>query len=479
MGKWTTADIPDQTGRTAVITGANTGLGYETAAALAAKGAHVVLAVRNLEKGKAAADLITRATPGASVAIQELDLTSLESIRAAADELRSDHAAIDLLINNAGVMFTPKSTTKDGFELQFGTNHLGHFALTNLLLDRVLAVPGSRIVTVSSVGHRFARAIRFDDLQWERSYSRVGAYGQAKLANLMFTYELQRRLQGTNTIAVAAHPGGSRTELTRNLPPLVGRCDEVGGAALPERRDGCASDATRGDRSWRARRAVLRPRRIRRTAGLPEGRRVQRGLPRHRGAAPAVGGVGGAHFGGDCRRLNVAGWQAMSLIVPPYPPARYIEDQPEVSAWLRRAPENGGATRLRLVRPREVPLPGQPASHRRRLRPVPGRDRPQGRRTRARTSTGRCPRRSSCCREPSSCMTAPIGSTEHPNDFLYVPPGGIHGFRNEADEPTSILMLFAPGAPREHYFEGMAQLGDMTDEERREWFIANDNFFID
>ena len=207
MGKWTTADIPDQTGRTAVITGANTGLGYETAAALAAKGAHVVLAVRNLEKGKAAADLITRATPGASVAIQELDLTSLDSIRTAADELRSDHESIDLLINNAGVMMTPKSTTKDGFELQFGTNHLGHFALTNLLLDRVLAAPGSRIVTVSSVGHRFARAIRFDDLQWERDYSRIRAYGQSKLANLMFTYELQRRLRGTDTIAVAAHPG--------------------------------------------------------------------------------------------------------------------------------------------------------------------------------------------------------------------------------------------------------------------------------
>src|SRR6478736_5954157 len=164
MGNWTTADIPDQTGRTAVITGANTGLGYETAAALAAKGAHVVLAVRNVEKGKAAADL-----------------------------LRASHESIDLLINNAGVMFTPKSTTKDGFELQFGTNHLGHFALTSLLLDRVLAAPGSRVVTVSSVGHRFARrGIRFDDLQWERSYSRVGAYGQAKLANLLFTYELQR-----------------------------------------------------------------------------------------------------------------------------------------------------------------------------------------------------------------------------------------------------------------------------------------------
>jgi NAD(P)-dependent dehydrogenase (short-subunit alcohol dehydrogenase family) len=222
MTNWTTADIPDQTGRVAVVTGANTGLGYETASALAAKGAHVVLAVRNLEKGKAAADLIVRATPGASVVLQELDLTSLESIRDAAGELRSSHEQIDLLINNAGVMMTPKSTTKDGFELQFGTNHLGHFALTNLLLDRVLAVPGSRIVTVSSVGHRFARAgIRFDDLQWERGYSRVGAYGQAKLANLMFTYELQRRLQGTNTIAVAAHPGGSNTELMRNLPAAI------------------------------------------------------------------------------------------------------------------------------------------------------------------------------------------------------------------------------------------------------------------
>jgi NAD(P)-dependent dehydrogenase (short-subunit alcohol dehydrogenase family) len=222
MSKWTTADIPNQTGRTAVITGANTGLGYETASALAAKGADVVLAVRNLEKGKEAARRIEQANPGASVAVQGLDLSSLESVRAAADELKSRHDSIDLLINNAGVMFTPKETTKDGFELQFGTNHLGHFALTNLLLDRVLAAPGSRVVTVSSVGHRFARGgIRFDDLQWENSYSRVGAYGQAKLANLLFTYELQRRLQGTNTIAVAAHPGGSNTELARNMPAAL------------------------------------------------------------------------------------------------------------------------------------------------------------------------------------------------------------------------------------------------------------------
>jgi NAD(P)-dependent dehydrogenase (short-subunit alcohol dehydrogenase family) len=221
MTKWTTADIPDQTGRTAVITGANTGLGYETAAALAAKGAHVVLAVRNLEKGKEAARGIEQATPDAQVQLQELDLTSLESIREAAEELRTKHDQIDLLINNAGVMMTPKSTTKDGFELQFGTNHLGHFAFTGLLIDRVLAVPGSRVVTVSSTGHRFARRIRFDDLQWEHDYSRVGAYGQAKLANLMFTYELQRRLIGTNTIAAAAHPGGSNTELMRNLPAAI------------------------------------------------------------------------------------------------------------------------------------------------------------------------------------------------------------------------------------------------------------------
>src|ERR1700754_3028646 len=219
--RWTTFDIPDQTGRTAVITGANTGLGYETAAALAAKGAHVVLAVRNVEKGRDAVRRIEQRAPGASVAVQELDLGSLESIRTAADELRSKYDSIDLLINNAGVMMTPKSTTEDGFELQFGTNHLGHFTLTNLLLDRVLAAPGSRIVTVSSQGHRFVRGIRFDDLQWQRDYNRVRAYAQSKLANLMFTYELQRRLRGTDTIAVAAHPGGSNTELTRNLPRVV------------------------------------------------------------------------------------------------------------------------------------------------------------------------------------------------------------------------------------------------------------------
>ena len=181
-----------------------------------------MLAVRHLDKGRAAAERITAATPGASVALQELDLGSLASIRCAADQLRSDYPAIDLLINNAGVGMPPKSSTKDGFESQFGINHLGHFALTILLLDRVVAALGSRVVTVSSQGHRFARSgIRFDDLQWDQSYSRAGAYGQSKLANLMFTYELQRRLQGTKTIAVAAHPGSSKTELDRNSSALI------------------------------------------------------------------------------------------------------------------------------------------------------------------------------------------------------------------------------------------------------------------
>jgi NAD(P)-dependent dehydrogenase (short-subunit alcohol dehydrogenase family) len=252
MAKWTTADIPDQTGRVAVITGANTGLGYETALALADHGAHVVLAVRNLDKGKEAAARITAQSPHADVALTELDLTSLASVRAAAEQLRSAHDRIDLLINNAGVMYTPKSNTRDGFELQFGTNHLGHFALTGLLLDRLLPVAGSRIVTVSSVGHRILADIHFDDLQWERRYNRVAAYGQAKLANLLFTYELQRRLapHGT-TIAAAAHPGFSDTELMRHLPgaldsvfriaaPLV--TQDAAGGALPSLR--AATDPT-------------------------------------------------------------------------------------------------------------------------------------------------------------------------------------------------------------------------------------------
>jgi NAD(P)-dependent dehydrogenase (short-subunit alcohol dehydrogenase family) len=220
MTKWTAADVPDQTGRVAIVTGSNTGIGYEAAAVLADKGAHVVLAVRNMDKGKDAADRITAKNPNADVALQELDLTSLDAVRNAADELGATYPRIDLLINNAGVMHTPKGTTRDGFELQFGTNHLGHFALTGQLLDNMLPVEGSRVVTISSQGHRLLAAIHFDDLQFERGYNRVRAYGQSKLANLLFTYELARRLanKGAPTIAAAAHPGGSDTELTRHYP---------------------------------------------------------------------------------------------------------------------------------------------------------------------------------------------------------------------------------------------------------------------
>lgn len=218
--KWTAADVPDQSGRVAVVTGANTGIGYEAALVLAGKGAKVVIAVRNLDKGAKALAALKQAHPGADVAVQELDLASLASVRTAAEALKSTLPRIDLLINNAGVMYPPKQTTADGFELQFGTNHLGHFALTGLLLDTLLDVPGSRVVTVASLAHRQLADIHFDDLQWERRYNRVAAYGQSKLANLMFTYELQRRLAAADapTIAVAAHPGISNTELMRHVP---------------------------------------------------------------------------------------------------------------------------------------------------------------------------------------------------------------------------------------------------------------------
>ncbi|MFW2335431.1 SDR family NAD(P)-dependent oxidoreductase [Ilumatobacter sp.] len=221
---WTVSDIPDQTDRIAVITGANSGLGLETARALAASGATVVMAVRNTEKGRSAIDEIrangTNGDPDADIELLELDLASLDSIRTAATELHDRFERIDLLINNAGVMYTPKQETADGFEMQFGTNHLGHFAWTGLVIDRLLPVEGSRVVTVSSVGHRIRSRIDFDDLQAEEGYNRVSAYGRSKLANLLFTYELQRRLAAadTPTVALAAHPGGSDTELGRHIP---------------------------------------------------------------------------------------------------------------------------------------------------------------------------------------------------------------------------------------------------------------------
>ncbi|HEY9305014.1 MAG TPA: SDR family NAD(P)-dependent oxidoreductase, partial [Mycobacterium sp.] len=219
----TAADMRDQTGRVAVITGANTGIGFESAAALARHRAVVVLGVRNIDKGDQAAARITAVSEHAKVAVQQLDLTSLASVTAAADAIKAAHPRIDLLINNAGVMMTPKSTTKDGFELQLGTNHFGHFALTGLLLDHLLSVEGSRVVTISSLGHRIRASTDFDNLRAEPRYDRAAAYGRSKLANLLFTYELQRRLaaKAAPTIAVAAHPGGSRTGLGRNAPTWV------------------------------------------------------------------------------------------------------------------------------------------------------------------------------------------------------------------------------------------------------------------
>jgi NAD(P)-dependent dehydrogenase (short-subunit alcohol dehydrogenase family) len=221
--QWTAADVPNQDGRLAIVTGANTGIGFETATILAHRGAHVVLAVRNLDKGRHAAAQIIAGRPDAEVTVQQLDLGSLESVHAAAESLRTAHDKIDLLINNGGVMFTREDITADGFELQFGTNHLGHFAFTGLLLDHLTKTERSRVVTMSSSVHRMCTSIDFDNLQWERSYKRIAAYAQSKLANLLFTYELQRRLAGTTatTIAVAAHPGGSFTQQFHHAPMLI------------------------------------------------------------------------------------------------------------------------------------------------------------------------------------------------------------------------------------------------------------------
>jgi len=203
MSKWNLSDIPSQRGRTVVVTGANSGLGRATAAGLAGAGAHVVLAVRDRTRGEQ-----TAATIDGSTEVRELDLADLSSVRRFADAW---DGALDVLVNNAGVMAVPAGTTKDGFELQLGTNHLGHFALTNLLLPRIT----DRVVTVSSGLHRRG-VIELDDLNWQtRPYSPFGAYGQSKLANLLFTLELQRRLQrdGSSVRALASHPGYAATNL--------------------------------------------------------------------------------------------------------------------------------------------------------------------------------------------------------------------------------------------------------------------------
>jgi NAD(P)-dependent dehydrogenase (short-subunit alcohol dehydrogenase family) len=220
-GRWTAAQVPDQSGRIALVTGASAGLGLETAKVLATHGATVVLACRDLAKAERAAEPIRAEAGRASVRVVQVDLASLPSVRQAAAEVRSSYPRLDLLVNNAGVMDVPCQRTEDGLELTLAINHLGHFALTGLLLDRLLATAGSRIVTVSSLAHRRG-VVRFDDLHSERRYDPADAYAQSKLANLLFTYQLQARLEaaGARTTALAAHPGNARTGLWRTSSRL-------------------------------------------------------------------------------------------------------------------------------------------------------------------------------------------------------------------------------------------------------------------
>ena len=222
--KWTADRIPDQSGRIALVTGANSGLGLITARELARAGARVALACRNTDKGDEAQRQISEAVPDAKTKVFALDLADLASVRSFASDFTKSHPGLDLLINNAGLMAPPRRTTKDGFELQFGTNHLGHFALTGLLLGLLEGRKDARVVTVSSGAHRMGR-INFEDLHGERRYFRWSAYGQSKLANLMFALELDRRLRkaGSTVSSLAAHPGYAATNLQSAAPPLIDR----------------------------------------------------------------------------------------------------------------------------------------------------------------------------------------------------------------------------------------------------------------
>jgi NAD(P)-dependent dehydrogenase (short-subunit alcohol dehydrogenase family) len=221
MSDFDLENIPSQKGRIAVVTGANVGLGFETAVGLAEKEFEVILACRNEEKAEAAIIEIHKRVPESKLVFMALDLNSLASVRTFADEFSSRYASLDLLINNAGIMMPPLDKTVDGFESQFGVNHLGHFLLTGLLLPLLEKTEGSRVVALSSIAHGHG-TINFDNLNGEK-YSRHGAYAQSKLACLMFAYQLQRRLEkkGSKTISVAAHPGACDTELGRNLPWIV------------------------------------------------------------------------------------------------------------------------------------------------------------------------------------------------------------------------------------------------------------------
>jgi NAD(P)-dependent dehydrogenase (short-subunit alcohol dehydrogenase family) len=250
--KWTAENIPDLTGKIAIVTGANSGIGYETTRALARKGATVILACRNLHKGDAAIQRILQAHSEAKVALLQLDLSDLASVQHFVERFTRRYDRLDMLINNAGIMRTPFGKTADGFELQFGTNHLGHFALTGLLLELITRTPKARVVTVSSGGERFGE-IDFANLNAEKGYDAGNAYGQSKLANLLFTYELQRRFEGAgvDAIAAAAHPGWTVTNLQVHwrmlqiLNPIIGQQPVMG--ALPALYAAAAPNVRGGD----------------------------------------------------------------------------------------------------------------------------------------------------------------------------------------------------------------------------------------
>jgi NAD(P)-dependent dehydrogenase (short-subunit alcohol dehydrogenase family) len=254
-------DIPDLAGKTFVVTGANSGIGLEASLVLAGRGADLVMACRSPERAKGAVDRIRQAHPSAKIEARSLDLASLSSVRAFAEKLMADRPHVDVLINNAGIMAIPRTLTADGFEMQLGTNHLGHFALTGLLLPALTAAKSARVVSVASVAHRMG-TIRFDDLMGERRYEKWDAYGQSKLANLLFTFELARRFAKRHPAAksIACHPGYSATNLQSVGPTMekswtggifttgntiVAQSAAMG--ALPTLRAACDPDAASGD----------------------------------------------------------------------------------------------------------------------------------------------------------------------------------------------------------------------------------------
>lgn len=222
MDKWDTRQVPSQPGRVAIVTGANSGLGYETALELAKKDIEVIMACRNLQKAEEAKSKIVNVYPKAQIKSIQVDVSSLRGVREFANQIQKQYARLDLLINNAGIMMSPYKVTEDGFENQLATNYIGHFALTGLLMPLLTNTPRSRIVTLSSLSYKWAE-IQFDDLHAKKDYSRRKAYGQSKRACLMFAYELHRRLSGAGygTISVAAHPGLSKTNLDQYFPALI------------------------------------------------------------------------------------------------------------------------------------------------------------------------------------------------------------------------------------------------------------------